>query len=264
MAIIGGITMAKLTLQYCSDLHLEFPKNLAYLKANPIIPTGEILILAGDIIPFQMIPHFDWFFDQIQTQFKAVYWIAGNHEYYGSDISLRSGTFHEKIRDNIHLVNNYRLDLDACTLLFTTLWSEISPQNFMQIQRGMSDYYHIKNGDRPFNPNDSTQLFKENVDFLKTALNEMTQIKNQIIVTHHVPTYENYPSQFKNSPLNNAFATELAPLIRDHSISHWIYGHSHCNVPDFKIGNTVLTNNQLGYVSHSEHFDYRKVATIEL
>lgn len=259
-----GLKVAQLSIQYCSDLHLEFPKNRAYFQANPIIPTGEILVLAGDIIPFQMIPYFDWFFDQIQTQFKVVYWIAGNHEYYGSDIAERSGAFHEKIRDNIHLVNNYRLDLEACTILFTTLWSDILPQNFRHIQRGMSDYHHIKNGEHTFNPNDSTQLFKENMAFLTMALQDIKHIKNQIVVTHHVPTFKNYPPKFKNSSLNNAFATELAPLILDHPITYWIYGHSHCNVPDFKIGNTILTNNQLGYVGQFEHLDFRKNATLEI
>ena len=256
--------MAKLSLQYCSDLHLEFPKNRAYIQANPIIPKGEILILAGDIIPFQMIAHFDWFFDQLQARFKAVYWIAGNHEYYGSDISIRSGAFHEKIRKNIHLVNNHRLDLDDCTLLFTTLWSEILPQYFIPIHRGMSDYHYIKIGERTFNPDDSTRLFQDNVNFLKSELKEMTQIENQIVVTHHIPTFKNYPEKFRNSELNHAFATELAPLILDHSIRYWIYGHSHCNVPDFKIGNTILTNNQLGYVGQFEHLDYRKNAIIQL
>jgi hypothetical protein len=41
-----------MTFQYCSDLHLEFPANKKYLKANPIKPESEILLLAGDIIPF--------------------------------------------------------------------------------------------------------------------------------------------------------------------------------------------------------------------
>lgn len=33
-------------VQYCSDLHLEFPVNKKYLKANPTKPEGEILLLA--------------------------------------------------------------------------------------------------------------------------------------------------------------------------------------------------------------------------
>ena len=37
-------------IQYCSDLHLEFPMNKKHLKANPIKPEGEILLLADDIV----------------------------------------------------------------------------------------------------------------------------------------------------------------------------------------------------------------------
>jgi hypothetical protein len=42
-------------IQYCSDLHLEFPVNKKYLKANPIKPEGEIFCLPVDIIPFTEI-----------------------------------------------------------------------------------------------------------------------------------------------------------------------------------------------------------------
>ena len=239
-------------IQYCSDLHLEFPANEKYLKANPIKSDGEILLLAGDIIPFVEMENENDFFNSLSDSFEHTYWIPGNHEYYRSDITERTGSFHEKARSNVSLLNNTAIEHKGVRLLFSTLWSKINPALEFVIQKSMADFRLIKNNGKKITPDDYDQLHENCRTFLVKELNNVTNQKT-IVVTHHLPTFFNYPEKYRYSELNTAFATELFDLIEPSNIDYWIFGHSHEVVRDFKIGKTTLTTNQLGYVEYGGH-----------
>lgn len=250
-------------IQYCSDLHLEFPVNKKYLKANPIKPEGEILLLAGDIIPFAEIEKENDFFNFLSDSFEHTYWIPGNHEYYRSDISERTGAFHERIRSNVSLLNNTAIEHKGIRFLFSTLWSKINPALEFVILKSMADFRLIKNNGKTFTVDDYDQLHEDCRAFLAKELTNVTNEKT-IVVTHHLPTFFNYPEKYSYSELNTAFATELFELIEPSNVDHWIFGHSHEMVPDFKIGKTKLTTNQLGYVEYGEHLNFRENRLFEL
>lgn len=252
-----------MVLQYASDLHIEFPENKAFLKKNPLKPVGDILVLAGDIVPFAVLDkHLD-FFNYLSDNFENTYWIAGNHEYYYSDLAERSGVFHEKIKENVHLLNNCAITNGNVELLFTTLWSKISPANQWQIFNSMNDFRLIKNQDDILSIELYNQLHSECLQFLQESLTS-SKAEKRVVITHHVPTFMNYPDAYKGDALNEAFGVELFDFIEQNQPDLWIYGHTHGNVSDFNIEKTSLVTNQLGYLRSNEHALFNNDKTFEL
>lgn len=239
-------------IQYASDLHLEFPENKKFFNANPIIPNGDILILAGDIMPFAIMDKHQDFFSFLSDNFQMTYWIPGNHEYYYFDAATKSGTFYEEIRSNVILLNNTVIQHQNTKLIFSTLWSKISPANQWNIERGLSDFHVINYNGHKITTDDYNDLHTDCINFINQEL-EINDADKTIVVTHHVPTFKKYPKIYKNSTLNEAFAVELFDTIEDSNVDYWIYGHSHYNTKDFKIGNTQMLTNQLGYIQRNEN-----------
>lgn len=69
------------------------------------------------------------FWDYISANFRYSLRIPGNHEYYYSDILERSGSFTEKVRNNVFLANNNSIVIDNVKFIFTTLWTNLSDTN---------------------------------------------------------------------------------------------------------------------------------------
>ena len=250
------------TIQYCSDLHLEFPDNHFYMEDHPIQPKADILIMAGDILPLSRLSKFDRFLDDISEKFQQVFWIPGNHEYYGGEIGNRSGAFKEAIRKNLFLLNNQRVDINGVDLIFTTLWSHLSEGNQGLITGSLNDFRKIRKDGRALTAAQYNAMHLENLQFLENGLENGPAKK--VVITHHVPTLHNYPVKYLGDALNEAFAVDLGELMKKYAPSYWIYGHHHFNTAPFKIGETTLLSNQLGYVMMDEHLQFSTEAVLEL
>lgn len=250
-------------IQYYSDLHLEFQENRNYLKRFPLKPEGEVLLLAGDIVLFKTMKEHDYFFNYCSDNFEATYWIPGNHEYYHFDLADVKTPLHEKIKENVFRLNNQTITYKNVEVVFSTLWSHIPPHQEFIVQRSVNDFNLIKNKGKNLTVTDFNALHKNDFEFLKTTLAKPTE-KQRVVITHHVPTLMHYPEQYRNSNINSAFAVELYDFIESSNVAYWIYGHHHCNTPEFKIGNTTMLTNQLGYVQNNEHKSFNNAAIINV
>ncbi|GAP71814.1 metallophosphoesterase [Candidatus Symbiothrix dinenymphae] len=251
-------------IQYASDLHLEFRDNTRYLHDNPLIPVGEVLVLAGDIgcfddVSYSTHPFWDWAADN----FKQTLVIPGNHEFYKSgDLgTIQSGCIAE-IRPNVKCYHNTVVTIENVDFILSTLWANIPIENAFITEKNVSDFYRIAYNGRLLTAHLFNQAHQEAVAFLQKSIAAGTAHK-RVVVTHHVPSALCMSDEFKTSRINGAFVSELHDFIFDSPIDYWIYGHSHRNI-DTMIGNTQCVSNQLGYVSHNEHISFNVKKIIEV
>ncbi len=237
-------------IQYCSDLHLEFDGNNKYLLQNPLPVKGDILLLAGDIVPLldEFINH--TFFSYIADNYKQVFWIPGNHEFYYKDVSEYRKSCHISLKSNVSVVNNMEMEYEGIHFVFSTLWSKISPDNEKIIEQGVSDFECITYKGRRFKAADFNKLHADSLDFMKQSL--LVKKDKTVVVTHHIPSLLCNSKIHNSSNINEAFCVDLTNFIENCGANFWLYGHSHFNQKPVYLGNTILLTNQLGYIHLGE------------
>lgn len=219
-----------------SDIHFELFRNLgeieSFIQHFVSLPKTDYLILAGDIGKVTenqtLCTGFPLFLDSIQSQYKKIFYVLGNHEYYSYDARdlLKPMTpppkrdvlsLYRSLLGNysnvVLLENELYEDDDGFTLYGTTLWSKIHPDGFERM-------------------NDSHFLTLE--DYLakhEEAVNKLTQLEDKsvdIIVTHHMPSHRFTHPKYRRlgKELNSAFSSDCEPLFSK-AKTHWIFGHTH-------------------------------------
>ena len=236
-------------IQYASDLHLEFRANREWLRENPLEVTGDILLLAGDIITFTTNPIIDEnFWLWCSNNYKKVLVVPGNHEYYRAKLFNLGEDIQWNVMPNVGYYDNKVIRIEDTDFILSTLWSHISSRNGYAIGQSMNDFYEIEYKGKLLTNKDYNMLHEKSVRFIEKAVKESTA-QHIVVVTHHSPSLLTIATEHLTSPLWSAFATDLHCLMEDGKIDYWVYGHSHTNI-NCKVLNTEVVCNQLGYVEH--------------
>lgn len=248
-------------LQILSDLHNEF-------GLKPIVRTdADIIVLAGDIdTKASAVP---WILDVYGN--SPVVYIAGNHEYYHSDI-LEIDDHLKKAcsKTNIRFLQNKMKIINGIRFLGTTLWTdfhcnghEIRDYYMNYAKRSMSDFSVVKYDNKRFTPEKSFELHVDARNFLREHLAKMFDGKT-VVVTHHGPFLGAISKDYMNSPLNPAFVVDMTDLMYDYEPDLWVYGHTHGSFKDTMIGKTRVVSNPRGYPQDSNSSPFLPDFTINI
>jgi predicted phosphohydrolase len=248
-------------IRYFSDLHLEFikPNNIQNFLSN--IPPGpeEICICAGDIgNPIDLNGHYDIFINFISKNFKKIFVIPGNHEYYQKsktipEINTFLIKYFEKF-DNISFLHNSCEYYEDFCFIGTTLWSKVTNPMYE-----INDIYQIP----AFDTFQYNKLNIKSVEFLEDALEKN---ENCIVITHHLPSSSLIDDKYKTArlrPYHQWFYCDLDAFIEANNdkIKCWVYGHTHTAAIN-KIHNVPFFCNPIGYPGENYESDFDKIFEI--
>ena len=200
-------------------------------------PAGiDVLVLAGDIGNAATIGAG---LQLICTRYSeaAVLFVAGNHEYYRScpaDVEQELREL-EARTPNLTVLNNRTTTIEGVVFAGTTLWFPFDELNKVYASR-LADFSAIDN----FVP----WVYEQNeeaVAFLRRA----APIAD-VVITHHVPSYQAITPQWLGSALNRFFVCEMGDLIAKAQPGWWFFGHTH-TPGNFAISGTRMLTNPFGY-----------------
>ncbi len=246
--------VGKFRIQYTSDLHLELYKQIPRFESL-LQPVAPYLALAGDIgHPPQLRELFTW----AAPQWKRIFYLPGNHEYYGAILEEREEELRMLVSEyeNIHFLHPsspFFCEEENVAILGGTLWSEVPRATRW---RKCNDYKMIRtnvgneaSGEDPglsvfhrLNAlhNDHKELLDKQIELWE---NRGAQL---CVITHHLPSYNLIHPHFWGYEVNHCFASTVDSLLRA-PVRLWIYGHSH-TCSNMTVRNILCVSNAKGYV----------------
>ena len=229
------------TLQIASDLHIEHNCDDIPSPKDYIIPTADVLILAGDIGSLYKIDQLRGFLERLCKLFQAILYIPGNHEFYTMHghrpisykaLESRLESLGSTI-SNLHILNRNSVRIKNVCIVGCTLWSDpkCSVPPFIVRVNGLNTTAY-------------SNQHKKDLHYIKKMMCYCKKEKyDLVVVTHHPPSYRAIAHAKKRKRFESLYASNLDHLLNGDNVKLWICGHTHKNI-DFvtDTGCRVITN----------------------
>ncbi|MEX2479398.1 MAG: metallophosphoesterase [Gammaproteobacteria bacterium] len=240
-------------IQYFSDVHLEF--GAAALDATD----ADVIVAAGDIgVGTAAV---DW----LRASGKPTVYIAGNHEFYGGEVSAVQDALHAACAGtNVQFLERGVSLVEDVRFLGATLWTDFLGENAAVMESlgtQMNDYVHIRQGSRPLTPADTLQFNRDTRVWLEDTL-ATPHDGRTVVVTHHAPLFASW-QQAPDSIFKGAYCNNLWRLVGDYRIDLWIHGHIHTRTA-YRANTLQVVSNPRGYVGHQlvDGFTTKRTVTL--
>lgn len=228
-----------------SDLHLSV-QPMAIPRTD-----ADVVVVAGDVSRPQGAVEWARQFD------RPVLFVAGNHEFYGSDLATTMAQLRERANGTrVQVLECEERRIDGVRFLGCTLWSDYRlfsdpAQRDLGLQQATTmvrDFSRI--GVAPgrsglFTPAVSEALFAQSVAWLEAKFGE-AHAGPTVVVTHFAPARGSIHPRFEGSPLNACFVSDLEANILRWQPRLWLHGHVHDSF-DYVLGRTRVVANPRGY-----------------
>lgn len=240
--------------RFCSDFHSEH----ADYFVPPMVGDKESnLGIPGDVLPIASLfsEKGRRFFKSVSEQFENVFYVPGNHEYYGGDLVTSDDKVRKFLEEeglsNVHYLNPGVVEFEDYAVVGAALWTDFEHGNqksMKAVQNQLNDYYCIRyNNSRLITAKDTFNLHREHLEFImKWAQYFKDCGKKVVVMTHHAPSRTSIHPRWMNTPINGGFVSDLNAEILELEADIWVHGHCHDSF-DYMIGNTRVLCNPRGY-----------------
>lgn len=247
-----------LRIHVLSDLHLEFGAwGAGPNEGDP--PAADLVLLAGDI----------------HTKHRGIAWaanrwpdtpvcyIAGNHEFYGSDLLSESGHLrrHASKYPHVHFLDREVVDLPELGIRVAgaTLWTDFDlfGEEHRGLCMGTASRYMNDFGSPSGAKGRIKKFTAERARFHHLRAAEWLEAEGEravregvplVVMTHHAPIREGAGQRDPSYPveLNAAYCSDRVDLVEKVGAAMWVFGHTHISL-DQQVGRTRVVSNARGY-----------------